>query len=694
MLFAIILISTYDTLTVHYAEGIKIDGNVEVQWYQADSTLVYRQFSPYYDSISTYRTVVKCLQDKGNLYFLFDIHTGGEQPIVKLAGAEDRVTVYIDPMDSKVMAYGFSVTASNQRLDWLVLDDGRWSDYTWAGVWESATRVYRNGTDNRLVIEIKIPFKTLRFRNDIADWGVQFRVYFQRYKETNYWVLPDQREGLRVSQFGTLTNVKPTVVGYGTEIYPVGLTKHTLYREEKKTIPWVGLDITWKISPSLTLNVTGWPDFAEIESDPFKMSLSKYEIYYSERRPFFLEGKEIFEPAGFGIVKPFYSRRVGRRMRDGTGEVPILGGLKLTGKTRRWEFGLLSAYTGDKFGDWDTAYATLWNVLRYKHYIFTNSELGGMLATRMDKSSSYYVVDVDGSLRSTHDNLTYQVVGNLSHSSAGIFVSCRGEKRLSQEYTVFMQSTYTGEGFDISPLGYATTFAGDRSIFLFIHRMKFISKGNLDRWSYGLGYSSNKEANEPWCHAMYLNGYLGFRKPFPIRVNLSIGGGRSYESGTYFWSKSLNWNIGLKPKQYSFWIGGYYGYGWNYRRNLLAWQGTLQFSAYVPFFERFSLNPFGNLWVELNPHGKLLQVTMTASIHFDIIITPYMDVTIAANPVAVYEDGKLQLTQERISLFYSWEFKPKSKFYLVWNTLYAQDGNGWQPIEQIAAIKLRWLFLF
>ena len=128
------------------------------------------------------------------------------------------------------------------------------------------------------------------------------------------------------------------------EVYPVGLAK-AVYEgnNEYKVTANAGLDIFYNPSPKLTLQFTANPDFAQIEADPFSFNISRYESYFSERRPFFTEGNEIFMPSGrdrsSGFYRPielFYSRRIGKLLPDGS-EVPLIVGTKAFGRLDNWE---------------------------------------------------------------------------------------------------------------------------------------------------------------------------------------------------------------------------------------------------------------------------------------------------------------------------------------------------------------------
>ncbi|MDW8114701.1 MAG: DUF5916 domain-containing protein, partial [candidate division WOR-3 bacterium] len=423
MVLFFLFLLTKDFLEVNKVKEVFIDGIEEEVWQIADSIIIEKQFYPYYDSLASYKTIVKVLQDKNNLYFLIKTDFQKDKPNISLTEDLDCYYIYLDPVLSKLNAYQFYVDAVNKRGTALLLDDGRRTEI-WEGIFDSKTRIYKDINNNYILIcELKIPFKNFRYRKDINEWGFQVKVYYEKKKESCYFILPNQEEDLRVSKFGILKNVLPHSEGIGMEIYPVGILKNEFYagRDEKKLgrlLPWGGFDVAYK-KEDKQLNLTFLPDFAEIEADPFTMTLRKYEIYYSERRHFFIEGKDYFEPAAMGIgfyspIKVFYSRRIGRKMRDYSGEVPILSGLKFTGKIKGYEIGFLNSFTDKKFGPFDTSFYTTWNVFRIKRYLFTNSEIGFLTTYKYDieKKESFLNFDTDGALRFGKNQFLWQFVGN------------------------------------------------------------------------------------------------------------------------------------------------------------------------------------------------------------------------------------------------------------------------------------------
>ncbi|MCK4322541.1 carbohydrate binding family 9 domain-containing protein, partial [candidate division WOR-3 bacterium] len=274
-----------------------IDGVIEEVWEVADSAYNFVQFAPYEKEQPTERTAVYILQDKENLYFAFRCYAKEHKPIACFTSDEDDIRINIDPFNSKTTAYYFLLYASGIIDDGLFLDDGKRRDDSWDGVWYRAVKLY----DDRFEVEVKIPFKSIRYKKGLTEWGINFGRYIAARKETDYWVEYTQLEGDMVSKYGTLRGVDPRSTGHYFELYPEGFLRYDKSGEEEGVYKLRGsLNFKWDVTPEMTLNATAYPDFAQIESDPFELNLERYPIYLDERRPFFLEGNEIFRMSDYG----------------------------------------------------------------------------------------------------------------------------------------------------------------------------------------------------------------------------------------------------------------------------------------------------------------------------------------------------------------------------------------------------------
>ena len=280
----------------------------------------------------------------------------------------DWVQVIFDSYHDRRTAYRFAVNPRGVKRDVFHFDDGS-EDGGWDAVWEAATTVDAEGW----TAEFRIPLSQLRYRAQEAGqaWGLNVLRDVARREERSWWspMLPDE-PGF-VSRFGTLTGLEGLRSQRRLEVLPYTVASVTRAPGERAdpfyspTAPFasVGADVKYGLSSDLTLTATINPDFGQVEADPSQVNLSAFESFFSERRPFFVEGADIFR-FGVGLGDDnsetlFYSRRIGRapqRRLSTSGERPfvdtpqqtrILGAAKLTGKVHGWSVGVLDAVTAE-----------------------------------------------------------------------------------------------------------------------------------------------------------------------------------------------------------------------------------------------------------------------------------------------------------------------------------------------------------
>lgn len=367
-------------LRARHAAGTvpKIDGFLDdAIWKSADPVTNFIQREPNPGSLSGYRTVARVAYDDDAVYValrMFDDKPG--QIISRLtrrddmSSASDRAGVYFDSYRDRRTAFEFLTTPRGARADAQLSDDTR-EDFTWDAVWEVEARVDSLGW----TAEFRIPLSQLRYsgsRNAASLlWGLQFVREHGRSGEISFWspVLPNT--GRAVSLFGELHGDRVVDAPRRLEVLPYTLAKLTRqpgstanpFYSRNATGASAGADIKYGITSNLTLTATVNPDFGQVEADPSVVNLGSFETFFTEKRPFFTEGSDIFRwslaPEGFA----FYSRRIGRApqrspavMAGGFADSPpsarILGAAKLSGKTANgWGVGILHAITEEASAD-------------------------------------------------------------------------------------------------------------------------------------------------------------------------------------------------------------------------------------------------------------------------------------------------------------------------------------------------------
>lgn len=351
------------SVAVRASSEIRLDGRLtESAWRAAPVTDRFTQIDPEEGKPASQRTEVRVLYDDAALYVgvrLFD--TG---PIRSRLGRRDMgladsdwFGVMIDSYHDHRTAFGFDVNPAGVRRDEVktVTED----DNSWDAVWDVATSVDSSGW----TAEYRIPFSQLRFsRDSLQTWGVQFeRVIGRRHEYSVSTFIPKKESG-GVARYGHLTGLRDLVAGRRLELLPYAVSRAEYvdpgsnpFRTKQESFATAGLDVRYRLASNLTLNATLNPDFGQVEVDPAVVNLGVYETFFEEKRPFFLEGSEIFD---FGLGNTsggqlFYSRRIGRAPSlappSGSAEIPtqttILGAAKVSGKVGGWSVGSLSALT-------------------------------------------------------------------------------------------------------------------------------------------------------------------------------------------------------------------------------------------------------------------------------------------------------------------------------------------------------------
>jgi len=294
----------------------------------------------------------------------------------------DMVSVTIDSYFDKQTAFSFTALASGAKGDEAVSQDGNYWDSSWNPVWYLATSIDDMGWN----AEIRIPYSQLRFgKKDEQIWGIQIMRHIYRLEERSTWQYIPKGSPGTIHLYGELHGIKNIKPKKQAELLPYLVAKTERYdkeegnpfRDGKASKLSAGLDGKFGITNDLTLDLTVNPDFGQVEADPSEVNLSAFETYFSERRPFFIEGRSIFEFQpnqtivinDMGADNLFYSRRIGRyphyypslsegEFADMPESTTILGAAKLSGKTRNGlSIGLMESVTAKEYatvGDSET----------------------------------------------------------------------------------------------------------------------------------------------------------------------------------------------------------------------------------------------------------------------------------------------------------------------------------------------------
>jgi len=310
----------------------------------------------------------------------------------------DQIGVMFDTFYDRRSGFAFYTNPLGARADYSIVDEGG-PNSDWNPVWESKTGRFDGGW----IVEMAIPFKSLRYRSGPGQvWGIQMRRVVRRRNEWGYLTpVPRNLAGPqalnRVSSAGTLVGLDLPPAGKNLELKPYAIAG--LSTDRVRTPPVrndltgdVGGDVKYGITANLTADFTYNTDFAQVEIDEQQVNLTRFNLFFPEKRDFFLEGRGIFDfgrggvtGAVFGPVvtsaQPylFYTRRIGLNRNR---VIPIDGGGRLTGKMGKYAVGVMNIQTGDE--EVSATPPTNFSVVRVKRDILRRSSIGAMFTNRSD----------------------------------------------------------------------------------------------------------------------------------------------------------------------------------------------------------------------------------------------------------------------------------------------------------------------
>lgn len=436
------------------AGEIIVDGRLdEPIWEKAKPVGGFVQRNPDTGKPASQQTEVRVVYDKNAIYFgvmLYD--TKPDEILASVMRRDDdqrrddSFAIIIDTYHDHRNGFFFSTNPVGAREDILIFDEGRNTSHDWNGIWESAATIGENGW----IAEIRIPFKTLRFdSNRLETWGIQFRRIIRRRNEDSFWsVVPREADVFRLSLGGHLKGLKEVSPGWYLDIIPYllsGLERLPSSGAPDREGKWnAGGDIRYWIATNLIADISINTDFAQVEVDEQQVNITRFPLFFPEKRDFFLEGKGYFDFGINGKLQPFFSRRIGLA---GEKQIPIIAGAKVSGKAGDYSLGLLSVETKKKGDELETNYT----VLRIKKDILTRSDIG-LIAINKD------VTEEDRFNRTIGADLNLSLLRNLNINS--FLVSTGSSDIKDNDLAAYLKTSWESElwGFSLSRLDIGNNF--------------------------------------------------------------------------------------------------------------------------------------------------------------------------------------------------------------------------------------------
>lgn len=420
------------------ATAVRVDGVLDDEvWRRARPVGGFVQAEPSDGQPATEVTVVRVAFDAANLYIAAICHDSDPGALVVndirkdfRSGDQDSFEVIIDTFADRRNGYVFFTNPEGAKSDQQVANEGRETNASWDGVWTVRTARSAEGW----TVEIAIPFKTLRFEAGTPSaWGINFARRIRRKNEVDYWApVPRAYNLSRVSLAGNLVGLDQLSPGRNLRIKPYALssTLRPAGGAGFDTDPEFGLDVKYGLTPSLTLDATINPDFAQAEADEQQVNLTQFSQFFPEKRDFFLENSGIFyvgdaarnnrvtlAPTPDEDLLLFFSRRIG--LTETGDPIPIHAGGRLTGRALGLSIGLLNVQTGRTA----TRAASNYTVARVRRNVGRAHDVGAVFMQRqsVNRGGDFNrVYGLDANLR---------LFGNLDWSSYAVTTDTPGRAR-------------------------------------------------------------------------------------------------------------------------------------------------------------------------------------------------------------------------------------------------------------------------
>lgn len=686
-------------LQIKKATGkIVIDGILdEPDWQSAFPAGNFKQNFPFDSSLANKQTEARVTFDDQFLYISAVCFQPPKYTVQSLRrdfpnASSDMFFVLIDPFRDKLNGFYFGVTPYGIQKEGLLYTSSAGADnnFDWDNKWYSkATR-----HEDKFIVEIAIPFKTLRFKQNLSgvnEWNINFCRYSLTYNERSTWApIPRNFRMIDLNFNGKMIwNETPPSPGNNFSVIPFllgGRSKDFIKNTPGDNDIEAGFDAKIGITPSLNLDLTVNPDFAQVEVDQQVTNLSRFELFFPERRHFFLENNDLFGSFGFRNVNPFFSRRIGLGKNVNNGEnvrVPIIAGARLSGRINKdWRIGLLNMQTNKSatFG----LPSTNFTVAAIQRRVGVRNNLGAIFVNKEEFDNK---TSPDRFHRTA--GLDYNLAGKNGRASGKFFihknitpVAIKGQYAMGSYFEYNSQKLV----YDIAFENIGENYKADvgfvpRNGYLRAEGAKslvFFPKGKISKWinnlrvgpDFDVFYGKEDKRVTDWDAGLFFrvsfqNGaelvgallrwdYTYLFRPF----DPTNQGGVELLTGTSYTYFSNRFNFRSNPRKQLFYslsakFGKYFNgtlnqvqTSWNYRMNTF---GILSIDANYTRIDLPAPYSDANLWL-IGPKAEL---SFSKSVFF--------------NAFFQYNN---QTNNFNINARFQWRFKPVSDFFIVYTDNY------------------------
>lgn len=679
--------SSYVLNIYRTVENIRIDGVPdESAWKIAEVAKDFFMVLPMDTSRAKVKTEVSMTYDRNNIYLLAVCFT--EEPGPDMVESlrrdfsfqkNDNFLVFIDPFDDQTNGFAFGINAAGAQWDGLMYQGGS-VDLNWDNKWKSAVKHY----PGKWVLEIAIPFKTLRYKKGVTKWGINFSRNDLKTTEKSSWTpIPRQFPTAALAYTGSLIwDEPPPVSKANISLIPyllTGVTKDFIPESPREFKHEIGLDAKVAVTSSLNLDLTVNPDFSQVEADQQVTNLNRYELFFPEKRQFFLENGDQINNFGYTDIQPFFSRRIGLG-------IPIEFGGRLSGQiNRNWRITAMDMQTAKQasIGLPQQNFA----VVALQRRLFSRSSLNFLFINKQsinydpakDSSLPRYSlynrnIGLEYNLASSNNLWTGKLLylNSFSPNKKGDAVTQAGNLQYAgKRWLINVAYEYVGKNYN-AEVGYVP-----RRNYIKLNPQisyTFFPKGG-SILTHGPQFTASYFFNEKFKqtdHENLLTYLITFRNKAmlaPVVVDDYVqvlfpfdptnSGKDSLQFGTTYRWKTIGTDFASKPQSlfnygFSLRYGGYYANG-----------NKLTIGANIGY----RVQPYLNFTL-LASHNQLFLPAPWAHTTF-WLVGPKIDLTMTNKLFfTTYVQYNEQLKNTNVNARFQWRYKPASDLYLVYTDNY------------------------
>lgn len=669
---------------------ILIDGVMdEKAWADAAVASDFFMITPMDTSFAQVKTDVRMSYDADHLYLIVVNHHAVEGPYMVESlrrdfafGKNDNFLLFMDPFDDLTNGFSFGANAAGAQWDGQMYNGGA-VDLSWDNKWVSKVKNY----EDKWIFEAAIPFKSIRYKKGITEWGINFSRLDLKTTEKSGWApVPRQFPSASLAYTGTLVwDNPPPEAGANVSIIPYalgGVSKDFQNEGSNEYRREVGVDAKISLTSSLNLDLTVNPDFSQVEVDRQVTNLDRFELFFPERRQFFLENGDLFAGFGYTTIRPFFSRRIGLN-------APIQFGARLSGKINKdWRIGAMNMQTGEV--DETALPAQNFTVMALQRQVGARSNIGAIFVNKQslnynpDPNSEDQVysqfnrnVGLEYNLASANNMWTGKAMMLQSFGPDNVgngFVHAANLRYASGNLTWNWQHEYVSENYT-AEVGYVPR-RGYYKVNPFVGYRWFPKSEKI--LSHGPDVSSTLFYNTEGVHTDN-NSFLSYNVRFRSQSNLTTyliydfvklqapfdptnSGNEKLPVGSDHYAYSWRTEYVSKPQSiftygFSTRLGGYYADGELYT---LTTDLGYRFQPFVSIALSSTYNkimlpePWGNTdyWLV----GPRLDVTMTNTLFFTAFVQ--------------YNE---QIDNINLNTRFQWRFAPASDLFIVYTDNYLPD---------------------